>query len=85
MGLLVPSVWAVMCRAKPFEVYLLADFIKRYKNKLILLYMSIRSGQQHPSKIVTQIIYMVRKLAFMILRYSGLNPHLSMIAKHTPY
>ena len=36
-GLLVPSDRAVICSAKPLRSYLLADFIKRYINKLILL------------------------------------------------
>ena len=35
-GLLVPSDRAVICSAKPLRSYLLADFIKRYINKLIL-------------------------------------------------
>ena len=36
--LLVPGDWAVICSAKPLRSYLLADFIKRYINNLILLY-----------------------------------------------
>ena len=35
--MLVPSDRAVICSAKPLRSYLLADFIKRYINKLILL------------------------------------------------
>ena len=35
-GLLAPSDRAVICSAKPLRSYLLADFIKRYINKLIL-------------------------------------------------
>ena len=37
-GLLVLSDRAVKCSAKPLKSYLLADLIKRYINKLILLY-----------------------------------------------
>ena len=36
--LLVPSDRAVICSANPLRSYLLADFIKRYIYKLILLY-----------------------------------------------
>ena len=35
--LLVPGERAVICSAKPLRSYLLADFIKRYINKRILL------------------------------------------------
>ena len=33
---------AVICSAKPLRSYLLADFIKRYINKLILLFLYIQ-------------------------------------------
>ena len=33
---------AVICSAKPLRSYLLADFIKRYINKLILLILYIQ-------------------------------------------
>ena len=36
-GLLVLSDWAVICSAKPLRSNPLADFIKRYINKLLLL------------------------------------------------
>ena len=39
--MLVPSDWAVICSAKPLRSYLLADFIKRYINKLIYYYITI--------------------------------------------
>ena len=38
--LLVPSDRAVICSVKPLRSYLLADFIKRYINKLILYYIT---------------------------------------------
>ena len=38
-GLLAPSDRAVICSAKPLRSYLLADFIKRYINRLILYYI----------------------------------------------
>ena len=37
MDLLAPSDRVVVCSAKPLGSYLLADLIKRYMNKLILL------------------------------------------------
>ena len=42
--MIVPSDWAVICSAKPIRSYLLADFIKRYKNKLILYYIIMFSS-----------------------------------------
>ena len=39
--LLVPCDRAVICSAKPLRSYLHADFIKRYINKLIILYIYI--------------------------------------------
>ena len=47
-GLLVPSDWAVMCSAKPLRSDPLADFFKRYINKLILLsYAHLFSHMTH--------------------------------------
>ena len=40
-ALLAPSNWAVICCAKPLRNYLLTDLIKRYINKLVLLYYII--------------------------------------------
>ena len=46
--LLVPSDRAVICSAKPLRSYLLADFIKRYINKLILLLLLLLIvGKRH--------------------------------------
>ena len=41
--LLVPSDRAVICSAKPLRSYLLADSIKRYINKLIIIIISQNS------------------------------------------
>ena len=38
-GLLLSSDWAVICSAKLRRSYMLADFITRYINKLILLFI----------------------------------------------
>ena len=37
-GLLLTSDWAVICSAKLLRSYMLADFITRYINQLILLF-----------------------------------------------
>ena len=53
-ALLVPSDRAVICSAKPLRNYLLADFITRYINKLILQYGSMKqSGCVHYWPLLT--------------------------------
>ena len=61
-GLLVPSDRAVICSAKPLRSYLLADFIKRYINKLILyiLYYNVKlSCSKAPFMVLYPVVCFV--------------------------
>ena len=44
-GLLVPSDWAVICSAKLLRNYMIADFIKRYINEIVILFTLSRPLQ----------------------------------------